>query len=70
MGDTGERDLVPTNPPSGSSDENTVEKLTNAGVDVSVLTKQQRYVRETKASDAEREQADSIPFTTWMVTLD
>ena len=54
MGDAWERDPVSKSPPSGNTDENTV-KLTNAGVDVSALTKWQKYVRKTEASDAERQ---------------
>ena len=69
MGDAWERDPVSKSPPSGNTDENTV-RLTSAGPDVSALTQRQKYVCKTKASEAEREQADSISFTSWTVTLD
>ena len=55
MDDKGERNLFPTSPPSGSSDENTAKNLTDAGIDVRALTKWQKYVHKTKAFDNEHQ---------------
>ena len=67
MGDTGEKRSLSQSPSSEDADEKKVKVTHTDSVDVSTLTKQKRYICQTKVTEAERKPADWI---SWMESLD
>ena len=68
MGDNRENGQVSQSPET--ADENKVKLTNTSGVDVSSLTTQKIYKRQNKTSEADIIQNDSIPFLSWIESLD
>ena len=46
------------------------DKNTEPGAGIGNLDKRQKFVRKTKASINEQQEADAVPFTQWMIEID